>query len=621
MDFFASFVVLIVASTVHAGMMPHAEHTPPAEGVVLAYELDSSGLDGRVMRSVVGPNARLSGSPGFEPDPVGESMRLNGGDTYLTAAGAVGGLRGLPHDALTLSSWVRVDATADWGGVISAVSDNGGQEFGWVLGYNREAFSVGLSTEGSNDGDGLLTYLAGETKIETGRWYHVAATYDGEEMVLYVNGEIDARSAAQSGRILYDPETPLVIGAYKDANELHVLDGRLRSATVMDRAVGPGEVKAEFDRLASLAALPAFAERTFGWTVEPYLCFATQDSVSIVCEVPVKAGVTVRYRAAGGSFREVKTGPEVGIHTVTLEGLAAGEAYYYQVIAADDAGGRIESTLSSFQTAVPPGRAFTFAMIGDTQAQPEVVRRISELAWSHRPNFVCVAGDLVTTGAEKTHWTEHFFPNMRPLIERVPLFPALGNHEGNAKHYYDYMNLPDPEYYYSYSYGDADFFVLDTQKPLGSASEQYTWLENALRGSKAVWKFVIHHKPVYTSDENDYGNTWIGPSELGDGNVRNLVPLYERYGVDIVFNGHIHVYERTFPIRENRAVERNGVVYLTIGGGGGHLEEFAPFNPWFSEKKARTHHFCHISVNGGLLRVQAIDDKGTLFDQFEIHKD
>lgn len=613
----AGFPVCAASGSVVA----HPDHAPLPAGVVLANELNDDHATGQIARSIVGPNARISGEVSFEADPLGESMRLNGTDTYLTVAGELGGFRAVPRDAFTLSSWVRIDETAEWGGIISAVSDDGGRENGWVLGYDREVFTLGLSTVGADDGDGVLTYLAGKTAIESGRWYHIAATYDGSQMTLYVNGEVDGRSSEQSGRILYDFQSPLVLGAYKDSNELHVLDGRLRDAMVLDRAVDPALIKAEFGRLSALAALPAFAERTFDWTVEPFLCFATQDSVSIVCEVPVKASVVVRYRTATGAFREALSPAAIGIHTVRLDGLDAGSVYYYEVMASDDNGGRLDSEVLTFQTAVGRGTAFTFAMVGDTQAQPAAVKRIADQVWSHRPNFVCVAGDLVTTGADKSHWTDHFFPNMGPLIGRVPLFPALGNHEGNAKNYYDYMDLPAPEYYYAYSYGDADFFVLDTQKPLDSASEQHRWLATALAESDAKWKFVIHHKPVYTSDENDYGNTWLGHSELGDGNVRNLVPLYERYGVDIVFNGHIHVYERTFPIRENRAVDRNGVVYMTVGGGGGHLEQFAPFNPWFSEKKVRTHHFCHVSVNGDLLRVQAIDDSGRLFDHFEIRKD
>lgn len=602
-----------------AGGHPGHRHAP--QGVSLAVEFHSEHVDGTSLRPAFGPELLLIGSPDFPTDVHGESIRLNGGNTWIEAARTLNNFPGLPVREMTLSTWVRVDETTRWGGLIAAVSDDGDTEYGWVLGYDDDSFTFGLSTRGADDGDGLMTYLDGATRIEPGRWYHVAAVYDGTRAQLFVNGVLDAETTQQSGDILYDTRVPLVIGAYKDLDELHVLKGRMRNASIATFAVGLESVRGEYERVRVLTELPAFGERTFSWIVEPFLCFATQDSVRVICEVPVEAAVRVRYRSAAGAFKEIRRPASPGIHTFRIEGLQPGEVYYYQVIAEDSQGGLLESEILSFQTAVERGRAFNFIMIGDTQAQPDVVKRIADIAWSHRPNFVSVAGDLVTTGADKSHWTGHFFPNMRPLISRVPLFPVLGNHEGNAKHYYDYMDLPDPEYFYKFSYGDADFFVLDSQKPMGPGSEQYLWLENELRTCRARWKFVVHHKPAYSSDENDYGNSWIGPTQLGDVKVRTIVPLYERYGVDIVFNGHIHLYERTFPVLDGRVVNKNGVIYLTTGGGGGGLENFTPFNPWFSDKKVRTHHLCFVSINGTHLRVQAIDDQGRLFDQFEIQKE
>ncbi len=610
----AALLALIAISPAAA----HPGHAHVPDGIVIAYEFHPDHADGAVLNAVAGPAGTVIGSARFVPDAHGHSMRFAGGDAWVQAASALDRIPNLPRQQMTLSAWVRVDETTEWGGLISAVSDDGGRESGWVLGYDRDSFTFGLSTAGADDG--RITYLDGRTPIELGRWYHVAGIYDGTRTSLYVNGRLDAETTEQSGEIRYDLRVPLVFGAYKDLDETHPLNGRIRQAVVAAVAADEDAIRSEFERIRVLTDLPAFSERTFSWTVEPFVCFADQQSVRIVCEIPVEAAVSLRYRTAAGEFSQIDRPAAQGIHTFEIDGLQPGEVYYYQVTAEDGQGGSLETELMSFQTAVDRGKAFNFIMIGDTQAQPEVVRRIAEIAWSHRPNFVSIAGDLVTTGADKSHWTGHFFPNMRPLISRVPLFPALGNHEGNAQHYYDYMSLPDPEYFYRFSYGDADFFVLDSQKPMGPGSEQYIWLEEQLKVSDARWKFVIHHKPAYSSDENDYGNSWTGPTQLGDVKVRSIVPLYEQYGVDVVFNGHIHVYERTFPIRESRAVNENGVIYLTIGGGGGGLENFAPFNPWFSDKKVRTHHLCFVSVNGDHLRVQAIDDQGRLFDHFEVRK-
>ncbi|MBK8001302.1 MAG: metallophosphoesterase, partial [Verrucomicrobia bacterium] len=79
--------------------------------------------------------------------------------------------------------------------------------------------------------------------------------------------------------------------------------------------------------------------------------------------------------------------------------------------------------------------------------------------------------------------------------------------------------------------------MIDSNKDCGPGSEQYRWLEKALARSRATWKFTAHHHPIFSSDENDYGDHWKGrptePFTYGDTNVQRLVPLYEKYGVDI----------------------------------------------------------------------------------------
>lgn len=603
----------------------HPDQVVPDERIVLGVEFDRDHVNAKQVLANTAHTLRIKGNASITTDPLGDSLLLPGpgldaSGAYVLIADALKQFDPMPTEQFTATAWVRIDKPTRWGGIISAVSDNGDREKGWVLGYDNDSFTFGISTTGADDGNGAMTYIDGKTPFVTGRWYMVTATFDSKSARLYVNGQLDAQTTKQHGRVLYETATPFAIGAYIDSNELHPMQGQLRNAYLFAEAMTPQQIADEFTRNRMIADLEPNADSVLEWVVEPFLCYATQSSVSIVCEVPTRAGVTVRYRPATGEVREVHSAPATGIHTLTIDNLQPGQPYYYEVIATTPDGQQSKTDTMSFQTAVERGMAFTFVMIGDTQANPEVVKRVSDIAWSHRPNFVSIVGDLVTTGTNKSHWTHHFFPNMRPLISRIPLFPVLGNHEQNARHYYEYMNLPDPEYYYTYSYGDADFFVLDSEKPMGPDSEQYRWLEKQLSGSDARWKFVIHHRPPYSSDENDHGNAWLGPTTLGDLNPRQMVPLYEKHGVDIVFNGHVHVYERTFPLREGEAVEHNGVIYMTIGGGGGGLEDFTPFNPWFGSKKVRTHHLCYVEVVGGHLRLQAIDDHGRLFDTIEIRK-
>src|SRR5262245_22470162 len=153
-----------------------------------------------------------------------------------------------------------------------------------------------------------------------------------------------------------------------------------------------------------------------------------------------------------------------------------------------------------------------------------MTKTIAQLAWARRPNFVAHLGDVVDNGPDKKEWVHELFAPCAELFARVAVFPTIGNHEKDHAHYYAYFALPAPKYYYRYTYGNADFFVLDSNKKLGPKSEQFAWLDRELGKSSATWKFVYHHHPAYTSDDNDYGDTWKGEaSKMGDPNVRHLV--------------------------------------------------------------------------------------------------
>ncbi|MHC5001534.1 MAG: LamG-like jellyroll fold domain-containing protein [Planctomycetota bacterium] len=572
--------------------------------------------------AAAGPTgATITGARVVEDDELGQSLRLDGFDDGLVLrTGAPSSWPSMPREAITVTAWVSLDETTRWGGIIGAIQDNGEAEQGWLLGYDETTFSFALASTGADDGDGRLTYLAGSTPVVPGRWHHVAGVYDGRTMKLYVDGALEGMAEDQSGAILYPERARYVIGAYHDDNELYRMNGRVREIAVYDRALVAEAIRADRDRGAALAALPPALDTRLVLRVAPYLQAVAPDGVTVMWETSRPAASIVQHGTTVPPEHVERVEGPATIHEVRLTGLEPGTPYFYRAVSEDELGQRIESATLTFQTAVAPDAPFGFVVIGDTQASPEVVAAIAGHAWALRPNFAVIAGDLVSTGSDRTHWTGHFFPNMGPLIGRVAFFPVLGNHEQDADWYYRYMSLPEPEYRYEFAYGNAHFFMVDANKPLGPESEQHAWLDGALAASQARWKFVVHHQPAYTSDENDYGDTWTGSSTHGDTNVRSLVPLYEKHGVDIVFNGHIHVYERTWPIRDGRVVESGGVIYVTTGGGGGGLEQFAPTRPWFSNTIMRGHHFCSVSINGGSLQFKAFDVDGHLFDTFELRK-
>ena len=572
------------------------------------------------------PPARGSAAAKFSPANRGGGIVLNRSEDVLVVAKRAADLASLlPRRVMSVSAWVSIERSCKWGGIICCMQDDGGKEKGFVLGYGETGFCFGLSTRGADDGDGHLSYLRARTGFTEGRWHHVAGTYDGKVMRLYVDGKLDAETEKQSGEILYEASSPFVLGSYRDANEDFPLDGRLLSARLESRVWSPAEIKAAFERRAELGQFKPWTDLSFGFLVKPYLTWPRLDGVSILFETTWPSSAEFRYRRDDESKESVAPYPGdriAQLHECRLRGLRPDQKYFYRVLARGAEGEKIESPLLSFRTAASPDKAFTFVVVGDTQTQGDVAKRVSDLAWMHRPNLILHAGDLVDVGRDKRQWTDIFFPSMQPLIGRVPLMPVLGNHEQDAAHYYNYMSLPAPERWYSFRYGNAEFFMIDGNRSLAEQSAQLRWLEGALGASQAVWRFAVLHQPPFTSDSNDYGNTWKTSSHRGDRNVRNIVKLLEVHGVDICFSGHVHDYERTFPIRKARvcAYEDGGVIYVTAAGGGGRLEDFDPANTWFGHKKARYHHLVYIAIHGEHLEFQAIDQHGRLFDTMTLRK-
>lgn len=362
--------------------------------------------------------------------------------------------------------------------------------------------------------------------------------------------------------------------------------------------------------------------------VKPYLQFATKDGIFILWETTAAATTAVEF---GEALLDAKQ-PNLSqtkkldgtrlLHEVKLDGLKTATKYLYRVRSKTATGQEIVSEVYTFKTAVHDNDAFFFALVGDTQKNdrtPWAWGKIAQKIWGERPHFLLNAGDLVDTGTRKTDWTEHFFPYGHVVMSRYPMYSVLGNHEQDAQYYYDYMVNPAPEYYYTFHYGNAQFFMIDSNRDVFEGSEQYDWLEWELAKSTATWKFVVHHHPPYSSDSDDHGDTFIGASNYQT-QTRNLVPLYEAYGVDFCLFGHTHLYERTWPIFNNTINQQNGVVYINSGGAGGGLEDFDPTRSWFTMNMKNDHHFCTFAIFDKTLVFKAIDHEGRLFDTFQMQK-
>ena len=624
------FALCLIVLTV----LPAAAHDGPDPAA--KWSFDQARVKGGVLQALLGPDLKVNPKARFGQHGHIGAMLFDGESRPATVTASQEQLaKLLPKKEFTLSAWVSIDSSKRWGGIVGYFQDNGDEETGWVLGYDQERFTMGLSTEGADDGDGMMTYIRGKTDYKKGRFHHVAVIYDGETLSLYVNGKLDVSTAEQSGAILYPKQpTVMTIGSYRDVNEDERHHGRISEVTLYHDAATAKWVAEEFKHREKLSMLDLDAVEYVidpsiqqAFLVKPFLQAVDQAGITVTWETTRKSKSMLYYGQTAECAEKVELispgsrSSRGFVHQQRIEGLSKHTQYFYRIESTADNGQQVASEVRTFQTAPDTETPFAFAVISDTQGNLEVAGQIAELAWSERPSFVLHAGDLVSTGSNKSHWTDVFFPSMETLISRAPIFPVLGNHEADAEFYYQYMDLPKPEYYYTFSYGNMQFFMIDTNRTVAPGSEQYAWLEKQLKASQATWKIVCHHHPPYSSDENDYGNLWkTNKSSRGDLRARELCTLYDRYGVDIVWTGHIHTYERTWPMLKGKPTDEGGTLYMVTGGGGGGLENPGPFRTAFSNVVHRDHHYSMVHVNGKTIEVRVYDIEGRLFDTFTIQQ-
>ncbi len=397
-------------------------------------------------------------------------------------------------------------------------------------------------------------------------------------------------------------------------------------------------------------------------------------------------------------------------YACALENLPLGQKVHYQVAA----NGR--TIAEGFFTAREPrGSRVRFVALGDNACQSVSNRNVAYQAYAAHPDFVINVGDSVYEHGCDSEYTKYFFTVFNcdaaapgvgaPLLRSVPYYSVLGNHDINftnpetkqgvsiadfdgdpgALGYYTSMYLPAnglaappsptpicgapdrldsfkkaaggryPQMAnYSFDRGDIHFLCLDSNIYLDANNPRWQqWIADDLKNTDARWKFVVYHHPAFN----------VGKGHFAEQHMRVLSPLLERSGVDLVLNGHEHLYQRSCPLRFEPGdirkagdvlsgdrlvpgvftVDRDfdgvtrtqpkGILYVTTGAGGQELHDPEKNNKPETWTHARDQHVAYVTrlvsdrhsftcfdVDGEKLTMSQIDENGVEFDRISVTK-
>jgi 3',5'-cyclic AMP phosphodiesterase CpdA len=193
-----------------------------------------------------------------------------------------------------------------------------------------------------------------------------------------------------------------------------------------------------------------------------------------------------------------------------------------------------------------------FAVIGDTgdggRAQYEVAQQMAAAHAKFPFELVIMLGDNMYGRQSPQDFVNKFEMPYAALLEAGVLFYAsLGNHDNQSNRTYKGFNMGGQRYF-TYVRRNVRFFVLDTNT---LDRPQVAWFEAALKESRDDWKIVYFHHPIYSNAGRHGADVELRVA---------LEPLLVKYGVNVVFAGHDHVYERLKP--------QKGITYFVEGSSG-----------------------------------------------------
>ncbi len=303
-------------------------------------------------------------------------------------------------------------------------------------------------------------------------------------------------------------------------------------------------------------------------TSKGFTWYTTLASGNSDLQVVKKEGDTADFSNAvkfTGRFAASTTSAAEVVHKAEATGLEPGTAYFFRV--GDEKLG-IWSETGTFTTASKDG-SFTFIDIADSQAKTEEEAILSSETFSKAAQtvpdseFIVLNGDIVDSGMMEDQWGWLFGSSQQTLLNTT-FAPVAGNHEEDKTSFFEHFDMKPADnsstesgVYYSFNYRNVHFVMLNTNEDSPEYADftpaQIKWMQDDVKAAKdagSEWIIAVLHKGPYTtsnhSEDADIMNEKNG--------VRTLVaPMMSELGIDLVFQGHDHIYARTNPIKNGQA--------------------------------------------------------------------
>jgi 3',5'-cyclic AMP phosphodiesterase CpdA len=311
-------------------------------------------------------------------------------------------------------------------------------------------------------------------------------------------------------------------------------------------------------------------------------------------------------------------------HEVNFTDLKPATQYVYRV-----GNGTQWSEWFHFKTASDKPAPLSFLYFGDAQNDVRSLwSRAIRGAYSTLPkaNFMIHAGDLINRSNNDYEWGE-WFEAGGWINGMVPNLATPGNHEYYrdglkekvSKHWRPQFALPENgpedllETAYYIDYQNTRLIFLNSEEATSSRSSRNTqakWFEQVASKNPNRWTVVVHHHPIYSTKQGRDNDDWREKME----------PLYKKYKVDIVLQGHDHTYGRGINIPQGQSRKKpDGPIYV-VSVSGPKMYDIGLQN-WMDRAASNTQLYQAITIDQNKLSFKAFTVNGDLYDAFNLEKD